>query len=222
MTALPETTTLLVQTPTHGRVLCRPALIHPCRGMLVGFHGYAENADTQMERLAEITGAETWTLASVQALHRFYHRRSETVVASWMTHQDRAAAIADNVEYINRVVDAVGSDAGLEDPTVIYAGFSQGVAMAFRAAVRGRARCAGILAVGGDVPPELLTDPAARFPAVVLMRGEQDEWYSAEKFEADIAGLEAKGTRLRTIRDEGGHEWNATARAAATDLLAGV
>lgn len=37
--------------------------------------------------------------------------------------------------------------------------------MAFRAGVRCRRRASGIIAVGGDVPPELPADAALRFPA---------------------------------------------------------
>ena len=44
--------------------------------VLVGFHGYTENADIQMERLAALPGSERWTLVSVQGLHRFYRGRS--------------------------------------------------------------------------------------------------------------------------------------------------
>jgi predicted esterase len=213
---------LLVETPTHGRVLWRDAVVRPCRGIVVGFHGYAENAAVQMERLVGIAGAEAWILAAAQALHRFYRSRSEVVVASWMTREDREAAIADNVGYIDRVVDAVAGNGALTEPAVVYVGFSQGAAMAFRAGVRGGARCAGVLAVGGDVPPDLLEDSSAIFPPVVLMRGVQDEWYTAAKFSADVAALEARGVRLRAIHDAGGHEWNAAAASAAADLLAAV
>ena len=95
----------LVATPTHGRVLIRHAE-HDARGLLVGFHGYMENADVQMQRLEAIPGAAQWTLASVQALNRFYRGRSEEVVASWMTRQDRDIVIADNIAYVDAAVDA--------------------------------------------------------------------------------------------------------------------
>ena len=43
-------------------------------GLLVGFHGYMENAEMQMQRLEAIPGGLEWTLVSIQALHRFYRR----------------------------------------------------------------------------------------------------------------------------------------------------
>ena len=54
--------------------------------LLVGFHGYGENAEKHLVEMESIGSG--WTLASVQGLHRFY-TRSEEVVASWMTRQDR-------------------------------------------------------------------------------------------------------------------------------------
>ena len=120
-----------------------------------------ENARTQMERLQAIPGAALWTLVSVQALHRFYRGRSEEVVASWMTSEDRDAAIADNIEYVDAALDAVPHGPATR---IVYAGFSQGVAMAFRSAVRGRHGAAGVIGIGGDVPPELLADAERDVP----------------------------------------------------------
>ena len=95
-----------VPTMTHGRVLVAQARAAAARGLLVGFHGYGENAGVQMERLRAIPGAAAWTLVSVQALHRFYDRRTEQVIASWMTHEDREDAIADNVAYVTAALES--------------------------------------------------------------------------------------------------------------------
>ena len=203
-----------IATTTHGRVLVRRAAAP--RGLLVGFHGYYENGEIQLERLDEMAGA-VWTRVSVQALHRVYRGRTAEIAASWMTSQDRAEAIADNIAYVAAAVRAVAAGAAL--PTV-YAGFSQGVAMAFRAAVRSGG--AGVIGVGGDVPPELLEDAAALFPPVFLARGHDDEWYSAKKHEADVAALRARGVALDVLHYDDGHEWTAGVSAAAAAWLANL
>ena len=214
--------TILIETPIHGRVLWRAPEAGPIAGLLVGFHGYGEQADLQMERLVAVPGAARWGLASIQALHRFYRPRSQEVVASWMTRQDRDAAIADNLRYVDAAVQAVSRACGSDQRMVVYAGFSQGAPMAFRAAVHGRARCAGVVAVGGEIAPELLGRPDARFPPAVLVRGARDEWYSQAQLEADIAALEARRVAVRAVVFDGGHEWSAEAATAAGDLLAAV
>jgi predicted esterase len=208
----------LVATLTHGRVLVRTAPGEP-RGLLVGFHGYMESADVQMQRLLAIPSGARWTLVSIQGLHPFYRGRSDEVVASWMTRQDRDVAIADNIEYVNAALDVVAHDAST---AIVYAGFSQGVAMAFRSAVRGRHGAAGIIAVGGDVPPELLLDPGATFPFVLLARGVRDEWLTPGRFRADLNALAKRRARVRALEFDGGHEWNDAVAAAADDFLQSV
>src|SRR5438105_4779571 len=90
---------------THGRVLVRRG---DPRRLLVGFHGYAENAELHLGELLQIPAAEGWTVVAVQALHRFYNRRTPEVVASWMTSQDREQAIDDNLLYVRSVVEDFG------------------------------------------------------------------------------------------------------------------
>ena len=200
---LPPVETRAVVTPIHGRVLVRRTR-GAARGVLVGFHGYTENAAIQMKRMETIPGADRWTLVAVQALHRFYRGRSHDVIASWMTREDRDDAIADNIGYVDNALR------GIERPAsalIVYAGFSQGVAMAYRAALRGAARAAAIVAVGGDVPPELLQDQSLTFPPVFLARGALDALYTTEKHDADIGALRSRGAGVYPHVYEAAHEW---------------
>jgi predicted esterase len=211
--ASPAREVRLVAARVHGRILVRPATTAAPAGCLLGFHGYLENAAAQLARLEDIPGSERWTVVSIQALHRVYRGRTEETVASWMTREDRDAMIADNVEYVQAVLSDLGIDGGVTP--VVCAGFSQGGAMAFRAAVRGGFDAAGVVAVGCDVPPELLADKAARFPRVLLVRGTRDEWLTAQRFDADCAALRARAVDVRALAIDAGHEWpNEASRAA--------
>jgi predicted esterase len=208
--------TLLVPATTHGRVLIQRPSATPA-GVLVGFHGYAEDASVQLSRLTAIPGADAWLLVSVQALHRFYRGRSQDVVANWMTSQDRELAIADNVAYVDKAMEGATADSSLP---IVYAGFSQGVAMAFRAALQGRRLAAGIIAVGGDVPPEIRENPGVRFPRTLLARGTGDDWYTTAKLEADVAAIERHGGHAEAFAFDGGHEWTVAVSTAAGRFLA--
>ena len=87
--------------------------------------------------------------------------------------------------------------------------------MAFRAAIRGRVRCAAVVAVGGDIPPELLGDPGIQFPPVLLARGETDDWYTASKLDGDVSALTSRGMPPTVSVYPGGHIWtDAIARRA--------
>ena len=202
--------TLSIPTTTHGRVVVEDAEGTPA-GLIVAFHGYAQSADETLWDIRQIPGTDAWTVASAQGLHRFYNRNSEKVIASWMTRQDRDDAIADNVAYIDRAIDTVAVQGPL-----VFAGFSQGAAMAYRAAVLGSHRAAGIIALGGDIPPELKTGETLRsWPAVLIGGGERDTWFTPARADADAAFLAAHNVPHDLVRFAGAHEWTDDFRAAA-------
>lgn len=171
-----------------------------------------------MAELRLIPGASTWTRVSIQALNRFYTRGDAKVVASWMTRQDRELAIADNIAYVTAALDQVLARA---DVALVFAGFSQGVAMAYRAALMGTRPVAGVIALAGDIPPELTAGapPRQPWPNVLIGVGDREEWYSRDRVEADRAFLEARGVPHAIERFDGGHEWTDAFRAAAGRFL---
>jgi predicted esterase len=207
----------IIEARTHGRYLVSPA-DRTNAPLLVGFHGYGENAEEELARLCTIPAIEQWTVVSVQGMHQFYRRRTNEIVASWMTRQNRDLAIADNLEYVRSVLAAIsaGYSATLR---VAFTGFSQGVAMAFRAAALLDQAVLGVIACGGDVPPELDSKALARIPAVLIGRGVRDEWYTAEKVAADEQRLRSAGVSLRALVLDGGHEWTRPFTDASADFL---
>src|SRR5262245_57374398 len=209
-----------IATGTHGRYLVATPAGGAPAPLLVGFHGYAEGAEAQLERMQKAPAAARWLVVAIQGLHRFYQRRANDVVASWMTRQDRELAIADNIAYVNAVVDAVVAE-WPNPPRIVYAGFSQGVAMTFRAAARSRRPLAGVIAAGGDVPPELDAAALSGIPAVLVCRGSTDEWYTTEKFDGDIGRLRAAGSAVTPLSFDGGHEWSDAVVKAASVFLEG-
>jgi predicted esterase len=203
---------------THGRYLVEPAARAGAASVLIGFHGYAEPAETQLDRMRSIPGADTWTLVAIQGLHRFYQRRTNEVVAGWMTRQDRELAIADNLAYVAGVMDAVARD-WPGAPRVVLAGFSQGVAMMFRAAVAASKPVDGVIAVGGDIPPEIDAVRLSRVRSALVCRGTRDEWYTAAKFDDDVGRLTEAGVALRQLPFDGGHEWTDEVMRAASSFM---
>lgn len=193
----------------HGRVVVReaeprtPAAARRSR-LLLAFHGYGQRAETMIDELEGVPGIDAWTVASIQGLHAFY-TRSQNVVASWMTREDRERAIAANVAYVDEATMALQGQRRAD--VIVCVGFSQGASMAWRAGVLGRRRADGVAAIGGDIPPELKDAPARDFPIALIAAGTRDEWYTEEKMNADLALLASKAVRHGSLRFDGGHEF---------------
>ena len=91
--------------------------------------------------------------------------------------------------------------------------------MAFRAACATARRVDAVIAVGGDVPPEIDAVSLARVQMALVCRGERDDWYTDEKFQQDIARIRQAGAAVRPVAFDGGHEWPAAVLEAASAFL---
>ncbi len=206
-----------IATTTHGRYLTSHAPGGDAVGMLVGFHGQGETAAIQMAHLEEIRGSRPWVLVSVQALHRYYSRRGD-VVAAWMTREDRELMIADNIAYVRSVVADVRSRLGTAPARLVYAGFSQGTAMAYRSAAFAGYPCDGLIILAGDLSPDVLPH-AATLPRVLLGRGSEEAWYTEEVALADLGHLNAAGVHTVEHVFADGHVRHPSFTARAGEFL---
>ena len=166
-----------------------------------------------IERIADV---DAWLVAAVQALHPFYTRQ-QSVVANWMTGQDRELAIDDNIDYVGRVLNRLRNDHAVNGP-LVFAGFSQGGAMAYRAAAR--YPCSGLIILAADVPPDVAQQSNMTLPPVLIGRGTQDQWYTSEKHTADLETLARLGVPVESCVFDGGHEWGVDFLDAAARFLA--
>ena len=206
-------------TSVRGRYFVRPAASPAGGRWLVGFHGQAQTADAFLADLARIPRGPDWLLASVQGLNR-WTTRSRAIVAGWMTSEDRELAIADNVAWVDAALDGLEAEFGAPR-SLVFAGFSQGVAMAYRAGLLGRRSCDAIVACGGDVPPEL-RERAGRWPLVLAATGSGDAWYTPARLEEDMARVRARRADARSLVFEGGHEWAPALATAVGELLRAI
>jgi predicted esterase len=205
----------IVAAQTHGRVIVRIPNFGGPWPLLLGFHGYAQTAHDQLAALARISGTDRWLVASVQALHPFY-TRDDRIVANWMTRLDREHAIADNIEYVGRTLDLLRTQYPTCAP-LVFVGFSQGGAMAYRAAAHHR--CAGVMVLASDVPPDVTVDVPYQLPPILIGRGTKDTWYTEEKQFADETRLRSLAATYETATFDGAHEWTDEFNKAAGQWL---
>ncbi len=210
-----------IETSIHGRYLIRKAEAEGPAPLLVGFHGYAQTAEEHLDALLEIPGLVHWHLVAIQGLHRFYRSRSGDLGASWMTRQDRELAIEDNARYVNAALTDVKKHLEVSAPVAFF-GFSQGTAMAYRAAAVAGHPSQGLVALGGDVPSEVLKVDLDGFPRILIGRGKDDEWYDEGKMQRDLELLGAAGIEPESCVFEGGHEFTGEFCRVAGKFLNGL
>jgi predicted esterase len=208
-----------IETTIHGRyVVSAKAAGLP---LVVGFHGYGESAEDEYARLISLNGSDRWAVLAIQGLHRFYRRRTNEVVASWMTKEDREHAIADNLRYVSKVIGSVSQEFSTTK-TLAVSGFSQGASMAYRCAACIDTRVHGVIALGGDVPPELDSAALGRISAALIGRGARDDWYTEEKIKADEQRLRDAGVNVQVVTIDAGHEWTLEFESAASRFLESI
>ncbi len=205
-----------IATTVHGHYYLEGPSLGP---LLIGFHGYGENARNHLKELRRISGIETWLRCGVHALSHFYNSKTGDVLGSWMTKLGREQAITDNIAYVSAVARQLGAADSPGRP-LVFAGFSQGVAMAYRAAAFSGIPCHGLVVLAGDVPPDLLASDSLSLPPILLGRGTRDSWYTEQKMEKDLRDLAERGAEVSTCVFEGGHEWGEDFLAASGDFLA--
>jgi predicted esterase len=204
-----------ISTKVHGYYLLQKAKGSQKNPLLVGFHGYGETAENQMHLLQQIPGIENWTVCSIQALHSFYISKGK-VGYSWMTSQDRELRVKENVNYVNAVISEIKKSYTLSD-TIVYHGFSQGTAIACRAAMLCKYRASGVILLGGDIPPEF--KQLNKMKRLLLARGKRDKFYSIEQWEQDVLRIENSKIESHVCEFDGGHGTHEVYLKAAADFL---
>jgi predicted esterase len=79
-----------------------------------------------------------------------------------------------------------------------------------------------VIALGGDMPPDVADDAAAALPPALVARGLRDEWFTREKMEKDLQRVRARGGRVESLEFDGGHEWGPPFFDAAGAFLRGL
>ncbi len=207
-----------LETTVSGRYLVEAPEGDGLFPLLAGFHGYGQTADDELELLRQIPGSERWIRLSIEALHPFMNAKGQPG-ASWMTRRDRELRIAENVRYADAVIAQVMA-ALPADVRLVLHGFSQGAGMASRTALLGGHPVAGVMLVGGDIPPEL--DDLARMKSVHIGRGDHDHFYRKKQHESDLARLRDVGIEPSLTLYHGGHMPTGDYFGAAGRFLAGI
>jgi predicted esterase len=169
-------------------------------------HGYGMLAQGILHWF-EKAGRPRRLLVAPEGLSRFYTTEVEgkrVVGASWATRDDLANELDDQYEYLERVV------AGIIPPAVPLHvhGFSQGVSVATRWAVRTERPIRRLVCWAGAIPEEITADGLKRKlvrEPLHLVVGDRDKRVLPERVEADAARFRTGGLAVQLQRFAGGH-----------------
>ena len=204
-----------IKTFVHGSYLVKNSKNTALSPLIVGFHGYGETAEDHMLLFNQIPGIENWTVCSIQALHSFYNTH-EKIGYSWMTSNNREYRIQENVQYINTVIIEIKKKYSLND-IVVFHGFSQGTAMACRAALLGKFKPSGVILLGGDIPPEI--DNLNQLQRILFARGKKDKLYSSVRWKKDVTRIKNSNLDSFICEFDGGHYGDETYFKEVGDFL---
>ena len=176
--------------------------------LLIATHGYGQSAKSFMRNLEPLRNKHV-LIVSAQAPNQFYWQQGQPpkIGYSWMTSYMREYTIQNNLGYMARLWDTLRERWRFDERRVFLLGFSQGSAMAYRLAASGILRPAGVIACGGDLPPDVedqLGD-SEKFP-VLVTHGEQDASMSHEKAVEGEQALRKAGFDVSTQYFQGEHD----------------
>jgi len=185
------------------------------RELWIVCHGYGQLAAKFLEPFAPL--ATPWRrIVAPEGLSRFYLDRSRVGVntqagvgATWMTREDREHEIADQIVYLDALLDHLLPVASESHVRVRVLGFSQGVATVSRWLVRGRrVRPDEVVLWAGSFPADVdLSQFASRLAGapVVFAVGARDELASWAAADVEVGRFSAAGIDARLITFDGGH-----------------
>lgn len=177
---------------------------------LVVLHGWGQNARSFIRKFAPMRQHNVFIIAP-QAPHQFYlDMETRKVGFGWMTAFDRDRAISDVVAGIDSILDGVEEKYGEATRRPCVLGFSQGVSIAWRYLIHGKRNVAGLVASGGDLPPDVDHRLPSHGPlSILLAHGREDTivpWAKAQSAESRLRELHFP---LETNYFAGGHDFPA-------------
>ncbi len=193
---------------------------HP---LLIALHGFGQVA-RQFIQVFEPLAKKGILVAAPQGAHQFYtHLKKGQVGFSWLTRYERDQSVVDFVGYIEQFYKILKERFEVDSQRVFMLGFSQGVSMAYRTWAHSSLPVRGVIACGGDLPPDIVEQLDSLPPIqILLVHGRQDEEVSPEKAKEAREHLMAHGLEPEFFDFEGGHVVSSRALPKLEGMILGT
>lgn len=185
-----------------------PAITHSTPpALIIAAHGYGQSCKNFIRKFQPWC-AQNVLVAAPQGPSQLYWEHSPPKIGfSWMTSYMRENTVEDLMAYMTRLFDDLRERYSFDPNRVFILGFSQGSALAFRLGASGIVKPAGVIACGGDLPP----DVAQRLPEIepfpaLLVHGKDDPFMSYAKAREGEQILRDHQFPVDTLYFDGGHD----------------
>jgi predicted esterase len=145
------------------------------RPLLIVLHGFGQVA-SQFIKVFEPLARKGVLVAAPQGAHQLYTNLKERRVGfSWLTKYERDRSVLDFVAYMEQFYKLLQETCEVDPERVFMLGFSQGVSMAYRTWAHSSLPVRGVIACGGDLPPDMIELLKGLPPIqILLVHGRQD------------------------------------------------
>ena len=178
-------------------------LIDSTQEVWLVLHGYAQLASDFIQDFEALNDSSRFIVAP-EGLNKFYARGfGGKPVATWMTAEDREAEIADYINYLQTLYQALQIPAHCK---VVVLGFSQGVATASRFIHAGAVRVDDFIIYAGELAAELANPISTQILSkrITYVTGNNDPFITPEKHQQVYALMHQLNAKI--IEFDGGHE----------------
>lgn len=178
--------------------------------LLIAVHGYGAHKRYMM-REARAVAPEGWAIASVQGPHQHFRKTADggyRIGFGWLTEHNAAESVTLHHKFLLDVIEGLESKNLIDCSQIYLFGFSQACALNFRFAFTHPDVAAGVVGVCGGIPGDLETNESYRpFDSRTLyLYGDDDEFYTQEKFEQFDATLRERLANYRSKKYSAKHE----------------
>lgn len=177
--------------------------------LLIAVHGYGAHKRYMM-REARAVAPQDFVIASVQGPHQHFRQTADgyRIGFGWLTEHKPEEYIRLHHDFLLRIIERLDAENLIDTSRIYLYGFSQACALNFRFAFTHPDVLKGIVAVCGGIPGDLETNPIYKpFDAkTIYLYGDDDEFYSQEKFEGFVEKLRERIDKFSATRYKAKHE----------------
>ena len=169
--------------------------------LLVVMHGYGQLAAYFIRKFKDVS--ENYLVVAPEGMHRFYlNGTSGRVGASWMTKEDRESDIADNLNWLTKLMAELTEKKSFEK--TILLGFSQGGATAARWFYSERIQFDHLILWASIFPPDIEKPTTKLNSNNYFVIGNADPFFDENTQDSEIEFYQNNG--FNTVRFDGKHD----------------